>query len=502
MPFRTPSGSRPPSGSRAWPLRLRGWSPWNCRCSLVGLAERWPAGTILTAGSRSNAVHPCGCPGCRTGPGTRPAPWHTNRLAVTALGDGLACRDRRLRQDRCRRAVPEPPRSRRTWRTVGCRTRGFLGHAAEAEPRAVRLDPRRCIAGPRLAAATAPRRRQPSTTSARMVPGTSNGRPCASCSRWPWAQPDTSANSRRASESSPMPCAGTSTSQDRCSSAKGWWPPSPRSGRCAAESRSCRPSSTKPSRRPPPNRPALTASCCVKPSRRPAFPSSAGRTAGPRELPGRGPGNHRPILASFPDFVPLPREGSLPWLSRLKAVLLSPQRELGEKPLLVVGPSLGTSTVLWTETAALLGDEYDVIGWDLPGHGISPTSHRRFRCCGTGGRRRRSCRLRCRGENFHYAGVSLGGATGLQLGIKHGDRLPQPVRPVQRRQARHARRLAGARRNRPDPGHPRDDPGLRGTLVCARIHGPPAGDQQPPPARPARRRPLRLRVLLRSPRRV
>ena len=27
------------------------------------------------------------------------------------------------------------------------------------------------------------------------------------------------------------------------------------------------------------------------------------------------------------------------------------------------------------------------------------------------------------GARFHYAGVSLGGATGLQLGIKHGDRL-------------------------------------------------------------------------------
>ncbi|NQD90885.1 alpha/beta hydrolase, partial [Paenarthrobacter sp. CM16] len=34
----------------------------------------------------------------------------------------------------------------------------------------------------------------------------------------------------------------------------------------------------------------------------------------------------------------------------VKAVLLSPQRELGTKPLLVVGPSLGTSTILWTET--------------------------------------------------------------------------------------------------------------------------------------------------------
>lgn len=111
----------------------------------------------------------------------------------------------------------------------------------------------------------------------------------------------------------------------------------------------------------------------------------------------------------------------------VKAVLLSPQRELGAKPLLVVGPSLGTSTVLWSETAALLGDEYDVIGWDLPGHGISPAATEGFDVAELAdavvdlvesvvppGKT---------AVRFHYAGVSLGGATGLQLGIKHGDRL-------------------------------------------------------------------------------
>jgi len=112
----------------------------------------------------------------------------------------------------------------------------------------------------------------------------------------------------------------------------------------------------------------------------------------------------------------------------IKAVLLSPQRPFGEKPLLVVGPSLGTSTILWSETAALLGDEYDVVGWDLPGHGVSPAATETFSVAelaeavvelvdsvapGADGRDTR----------FHYAGVSLGGATGLQLGIAHGERL-------------------------------------------------------------------------------
>ncbi|HKU35643.1 MAG TPA: alpha/beta fold hydrolase [Paenarthrobacter sp.] len=107
----------------------------------------------------------------------------------------------------------------------------------------------------------------------------------------------------------------------------------------------------------------------------------------------------------------------------VKAVLLSPQRELGTKPLLVVGPSLGTSTVLWTETAALLGDEYDVIGWDLPGHGISPAATEGFDVAELADAVVDLVDSVSPGARFHYAGVSLGGATGLQLGIKHGDRL-------------------------------------------------------------------------------
>ncbi len=45
-------------------------------------------------------------------------------------------------------------------------------------------------------------------------------------------------------------------------------------------------------------------------------------------------------------------------------------------PLLVVGPSLGTSAAaLWKRAAALLDDDFDVLGWDLPGHGSSaPTA--------------------------------------------------------------------------------------------------------------------------------
>ncbi|WP_115788921.1 alpha/beta fold hydrolase [Arthrobacter silvisoli] len=107
----------------------------------------------------------------------------------------------------------------------------------------------------------------------------------------------------------------------------------------------------------------------------------------------------------------------------LKAVLLSPQRPLGDKPLLVVGSSLGTSTVLWNETAELLGDDYAVVGWDLPGHGVSPAASGTFSVAELADAVVELVDSVAPGARFHYAGVSLGGATGLQLGIKHGERL-------------------------------------------------------------------------------
>ncbi|MBT2533601.1 alpha/beta fold hydrolase [Arthrobacter sp. ISL-48] len=107
----------------------------------------------------------------------------------------------------------------------------------------------------------------------------------------------------------------------------------------------------------------------------------------------------------------------------LKAVLLSPQRPLGDHPLLVAGPSLGTSSILWTQTAALLGKDVDVVAWDLPGHGVSPAATETFDVAGLADAVVDLVDSIAPGEAFHYAGVSLGGATGLQLGIKHGERL-------------------------------------------------------------------------------
>ena len=107
----------------------------------------------------------------------------------------------------------------------------------------------------------------------------------------------------------------------------------------------------------------------------------------------------------------------------LKAALLSPERPLGDHPLLVAGPSLGTSSILWNRAASLLGTDYDVVAWDLPGHGVSPAAAEPFDVPALADAVVDLIDSIAPGEAFHYAGVSLGGATGLQLGIKHGERL-------------------------------------------------------------------------------
>lgn len=107
----------------------------------------------------------------------------------------------------------------------------------------------------------------------------------------------------------------------------------------------------------------------------------------------------------------------------LKAALLSPQRPLGDHPLLVVGPSLGTSSILWNRAASLLGNDYDVVAWDLPGHGVSPAATEAFDVAALADAVVDLVDSIAPDEDFHYAGVSLGGAVGLQLGIEHGGRL-------------------------------------------------------------------------------
>jgi pimeloyl-ACP methyl ester carboxylesterase len=87
--------------------------------------------------------------------------------------------------------------------------------------------------------------------------------------------------------------------------------------------------------------------------------------------------------------------------------------------LLVVGPSLGTSVeALWGECASLLGDEFEVIGWDLPGHGRSRPASAAFTIADLASAVRGL--VPDDGRDVWYAGISVGGAVGLQLAIDPG----------------------------------------------------------------------------------
>jgi 3-oxoadipate enol-lactonase len=88
-------------------------------------------------------------------------------------------------------------------------------------------------------------------------------------------------------------------------------------------------------------------------------------------------------------------------------------------PLVVLGPSLGTSTILWEDVVPLLIDDFRVSAWDLPGHGVGPLAPGPFTVADLAD----AVAAAVPDETFLYAGVSLGGATGLELALRHGPRV-------------------------------------------------------------------------------
>jgi 3-oxoadipate enol-lactonase / 4-carboxymuconolactone decarboxylase len=91
--------------------------------------------------------------------------------------------------------------------------------------------------------------------------------------------------------------------------------------------------------------------------------------------------------------------------------------------LLILGPSLGTSAAtLWAQAADRLADRFRVIGWDLPGHGRSPVSGP-FQVAELAAAVLALVDRLAPGSTFRYAGVSVGGAVGLQLVLDAPDRV-------------------------------------------------------------------------------
>lgn len=102
-------------------------------------------------------------------------------------------------------------------------------------------------------------------------------------------------------------------------------------------------------------------------------------------------------------------------------------------PLLVLGPSLGTSgRALWSSCAAELASSFEVLAWDLPGHGTNTAEAKPFTMAELAGGVLAMVddMLAERGEqgtSFAYAGDSVGGSVGLQLMLDAPDRIDTAV---------------------------------------------------------------------------
>lgn len=91
-------------------------------------------------------------------------------------------------------------------------------------------------------------------------------------------------------------------------------------------------------------------------------------------------------------------------------------------PALLLGPSLGTSLRVWDAQAAALSRHFRVVRYDLPGHGGSKavpgaTSMEALAGLVIG------VADAAGADAFHHAGISLGGAVGAWLALRHPDRV-------------------------------------------------------------------------------
>lgn len=93
----------------------------------------------------------------------------------------------------------------------------------------------------------------------------------------------------------------------------------------------------------------------------------------------------------------------------------------GAERVLVVGPSLGTGVAdLWQSCAALLPASWQVLGWDLPGHGAGAPTTTAFTVEELATTVRDRAGAIAAGRPVSYAGVSLGGAVGFAIAVEPG----------------------------------------------------------------------------------
>ncbi|MFJ4475657.1 bifunctional 3-oxoadipate enol-lactonase/4-carboxymuconolactone decarboxylase PcaDC [Streptomyces xanthochromogenes] len=92
-----------------------------------------------------------------------------------------------------------------------------------------------------------------------------------------------------------------------------------------------------------------------------------------------------------------------------------------DAPVLVVGPSLGTTWHMWDRQIPELANHWRVVRFDLPGHGGAPASP--AHSVAELGDRLIATLDGLGVQRFGYAGCSIGGAIGADLALRHPHRL-------------------------------------------------------------------------------
>ncbi|MFF8726314.1 4-carboxymuconolactone decarboxylase [Streptomyces sp. NPDC015171] len=92
-----------------------------------------------------------------------------------------------------------------------------------------------------------------------------------------------------------------------------------------------------------------------------------------------------------------------------------------DAPVLILGPSLGTTWHMWDRQVPELAEQWRIFRFDLPGHGGAPAHPAGSVAELTG---RLLATLDALGvQRFGYAGCALGGAIGIELALRHPERL-------------------------------------------------------------------------------
>ncbi|MFF5574487.1 MULTISPECIES: bifunctional 3-oxoadipate enol-lactonase/4-carboxymuconolactone decarboxylase PcaDC [Streptomyces] len=92
-----------------------------------------------------------------------------------------------------------------------------------------------------------------------------------------------------------------------------------------------------------------------------------------------------------------------------------------EAPVLILGPSLGTTWHMWDRQIPELIKQWRVFRFDLPGHGGAPAYP--AGSVGELGTRLLATLEGLGVQRFGYAGCALGGAVGIELALRHPERL-------------------------------------------------------------------------------